>query len=48
MVLVTDLVKIELADVEEWREYDFGGRVYRIEKPTSVQFRQGGGDSSRD
>jgi hypothetical protein len=21
---------------EEWREYDFGGRVYRIEKPVRV------------
>ena len=22
--------------VEEWREYDYGGRVYRIEKPTKL------------
>jgi hypothetical protein len=37
-----DLRKIELASVEEWREYDFGGRVYRIDKPQSVEFREGG------
>jgi len=39
---VTDLIKHELAGIEEWREYDFGGRVYRIEKPKSVEFRRGG------
>ena len=22
--------------VEEWREYDFGGRVYRIERPQQL------------
>jgi len=33
--------KIELVSVEEWREYDFSGRVYRIERPVSVQFRDG-------
>ncbi len=27
---------------EEWREYDFGGRVYRIESPKSLFMRQGG------
>ena len=37
-----NLRKIELTGVEEWREYDFGGRVYRIEKPASVEFRDGG------
>lgn len=36
------LTKIDLVGVEEWREYDFGGRVYRIEKPVSVQTRTGG------
>jgi hypothetical protein len=29
-------------DNEEWREYDFGGRVYRIEKPDRVYYRVGG------
>lgn len=37
-----DLKKIELKGVEKWREYDFGGRVYRIDHPASVQFRTGG------
>lgn len=27
---------------EEWREYDFGGRVYRITKPKKLIYRQGG------
>jgi hypothetical protein len=27
---------------EEWREYDFGGRVYRITGPTSLYFRPSG------
>lgn len=27
---------------EQYREYDFGGRVYRIENPTKVYFRVGG------
>jgi len=39
---MSELTKIDLGGVEEWREYDFGGRVYRIEKPASVQFRAGG------
>lgn len=30
---------IDLSGVEEWREYDWEGRVYRIEKPVRVQFR---------
>jgi hypothetical protein len=37
-----ELVKIELAGVEEWREYDFNDRVYRVLKPTRVEFRDGG------
>jgi hypothetical protein len=36
---MSDLKKIELAGVEEWREYDFDGRVYRIENPVRVEFR---------
>jgi hypothetical protein len=39
---MANLVKIDLKGVEEWREYDFGGRVYRIEAPTNVHFRPGG------
>lgn len=27
---------------EEWREYDFGGRAYRIESPAKLMFRPGG------
>ena len=27
---------------EEWREYDFAGRTYRIEKPKTLFFRSGG------
>jgi hypothetical protein len=27
---------------EQWREYDFGGRVYRIECPVSLYCRPGG------
>ena len=27
---------------ELWREYDFGGRVYRIENPKTLFYRQGG------
>lgn len=38
---MSDLRKIDLKGVEEWREYDFGGRVYRIDNPVSVEFRDG-------
>jgi hypothetical protein len=27
---------------EQWREYDFAGRIYRIDNPTAVYFRRGG------
>lgn len=27
---------------ELWREYDFAGRIYRIDNPTAVYFRRGG------
>ena len=37
-----NLIKIELTGVEDWREYDFNGRVYRIENPVSVEFRPKG------
>jgi hypothetical protein len=36
------LQSIDVAGIEEWREYDFGGRVYRIDAPKIVQFRPGG------
>jgi len=38
---MSDLKKIELAGVEEWREYEFDGRPtpYRIHSPISVEFR---------
>jgi hypothetical protein len=28
--------------VELWREYDFGGRVYRIDNPQSLYIHEGG------
>lgn len=28
--------------VEEWREYDFAGRTYRITAPASLYYRKGG------
>lgn len=34
--------KIDVSGVEEWREYDFAERVYRIYSPCSVEFRDGG------
>ena len=42
MKKVSDLTTIDLAGVEEWREYDFSGRIYRIIAPTRVEFRPGG------
>jgi hypothetical protein len=38
----SELKKINVQGVEKWREYDFGGRVYRIDNPVSVEFRPGG------
>jgi hypothetical protein len=38
---MSDLIEKDLT-VELWREYDFGGRVYRIEKPQKLFFREGG------
>jgi hypothetical protein len=37
-----ELIGPEPLTDELWREYDFGGRVYRIEKPVSLYFRKGG------
>ena len=39
---MSDLSEINVAGVEEWREYDFNNRVYRIENPQSIHYRQGG------
>lgn len=39
---MSDLRRIDLRGVEEYREYDFEGRIYRIDKPIEVQFRDGG------
>lgn len=36
-----DLKEYDICD-EEWREYDFGGRVYRINDPVSLFMRPGG------
>jgi hypothetical protein len=36
-----DLVKGDIRD-EQYREYDFGGRVYRINDPVALVFRKGG------
>lgn len=37
-----DLVgPLDLTD-EEWREYDWSGRVYRITKPKALWYRKGG------
>lgn len=36
---MNELKKIDVAGVEEWREYDFEGRVYRINTPKSVEFQ---------
>lgn len=32
---------IPLTD-EEWREYDWAGRIYRIQNPTELYYRRGG------
>ncbi len=36
---MSELKKIEVKGVEKWREYDFEGRIYRIDNPVSVEFR---------
>jgi hypothetical protein len=37
----SELVEKDLS-VEAYREYDFGGRVYRIDRPVSLFYRPGG------
>lgn len=39
---MSDELKTSDLTCEEWREYDFGGRVYRIENPVSLVTRVGG------
>jgi hypothetical protein len=38
---MSQMKKIEVQGVEEWREYDFEGRCYRIDNPVRVEFREG-------
>lgn len=38
----TDSLIKKSLEVEEWREYDFGGRVYRIESPAELYFKPQG------
>jgi hypothetical protein len=33
---MSDLKEINLDGIEQWREYEFGGRVYRIDSPVKV------------
>jgi hypothetical protein len=37
---MSEMIKIDVKGVEEWREYDFDGRVYRINKPATVEFKK--------
>lgn len=36
------MIEINVAGIENWREYDFNNRVYRINNPVKVQFKSGG------
>lgn len=38
---MSELKEYDLPDVE-WREYDFNGRVYKIDKPIKLWIRPGG------
>ena len=38
---MSDMIKQSLS-TELWREYDFGGRVYRINNPGDLYYRPGG------
>ena len=33
--------EINVDGIEEWREYDFSNRIYRIDNPVLVQFYSG-------
>lgn len=39
---MSDLIKSDLTGTEKWREYDFGGRTYRIDNPVTLFFRKAG------
>lgn len=39
--MAEELIRKPLTD-EVWREYDFGGRVYRIENPVELAYRVDG------
>lgn len=41
MTTTTELKKFDIT-TEEYREYDFGGRIYRIVAPTELYIRSGG------
>jgi hypothetical protein len=38
---MSDMIKGDTS-TEAWREYDFGGRTYRINLPAGVYYRVGG------
>lgn len=38
---MSELQKYDISK-EEWREYDWGGRVYRIDAPVQLFLRSGG------
>lgn len=38
---MSELKEFDLSD-EKWREYDFNGRIYRIDNPKTLFIRQGG------
>lgn len=39
---MSELKTIEINGAEQWREYDFAGRIYRIDNPARVLFKDGG------
>jgi hypothetical protein len=40
---MTELIEKDLIPTAElWREYDFGGRVYRIDNPVTLVYSRGG------
>ena len=38
---MSELIRKDISN-EYWREYDFGGRVYRIADPAELYYREGG------
>jgi hypothetical protein len=39
--MATDIIRKDIT-TELYREYDFGGRVYRIDFPVTLYYREGG------